>query len=194
MTIYEAVKNTIPVPDAAAQYGMEISKNGMTLCPFHDDRNPSMKLNDDYYYCFGCGADGDVIDLTAALCGLNKYDAARKLAQDFGVDYEILHPDMVAVQKKYADRKRQAERERKVFIALTERLYVLRDWIVRFAPKSEPEALDEELDPRFVEACHDLARVEYLVDVLCTSDEREKREVVKELRSHQILPEAPEKC
>ena len=55
LTIYEAVKNTVPVPDAAAQYGMEISKNGMTLCPFHDDRNPSMKLNDDYFFCFGCG-------------------------------------------------------------------------------------------------------------------------------------------
>ena len=175
MTIYEAVKNTIPVPDAAAQYGMEISKNGMTLCPFHDDRNPSMKLNDDYYYCFGCGADGDVIDLTAALCGLNKYDAARKLAQDFGVDYEILHPNMDVVQKKYADRKRQAEREQKVFISLTERLYLLRDWIVRYAPRSP----DEELDSRFVEACHDLPRVEYMVDILCTGDEIERREVVK---------------
>ena len=182
MTIYEAVKNTIPVPDAAAQYGMEISKNGMTLCPFHDDRNPSMKLNDDYYYCFGCGADGDVIDLTAALCGVNKYDAARKLAQDFGVDYEILHPNIEVVQRKYADRKRQAEQERKVFIALTERLYLLRDWIVRYAPKTP----DEELDPRFVEACHELYRVEYLVDVLCTGDEIERREVVNMVLSGNI--------
>lgn len=182
LTIYEAVKKSIPVPDAAARYGMVVGKNGMTLCPFHDDRNPSMKLNDEYYYCFGCGVDGDVIDLTAALCGLNKYDAARKLAQDFGVDYEILHPDMVAVQKKYADRKRQAERERKVFIALTERLYLLRDWIVRYAPKTS----DEELDPRFVEACHDLDRVEYLVDVLCTGDEIERREVVKMMLSGDV--------
>ena len=182
MTIYEAVKNTIPVPDAAAQYGMEISKNGMTLCPFHDDRNPSMKLNDDYYYCFGCGADGAVIDLTAELCGVNKYDAARQLAQDFGVDYEILHPNIEVVQRKYADRKRQAEQERKVFIALTERLYLLRDWIVRYAPKTP----DEELDPRFVEACHELYRVEYLVDVLCTGDEIERREVVNMVLSGNI--------
>ena len=175
MTIYEAVKNTVPVPDAAVQYGMEVSRNGMTLCPFHDDRNPSMKLNDDYFFCFGCGERGDVIDLTAALCGLNKYDAAWKLSQDFGVDYEILHPNIEVVQKKYSERKRQAEKERKVFIALTERLYLLRDWIVRYAPKTP----DENLDPRFVEACLDLARVEYLVDILCTGDEIERREVVK---------------
>ena len=175
MTIYEAVKNTIPVPDAAAQDGLDVSRNSMVRCPFHDDRNPSMKLNDDYFFCFGCGERGDVIDLTAALCGLNKYDAARKLAQDFGVNYEIIHPNIEVVRKKYADRKRQAEQERKIFIALTERLYLLRDWIVRFAPKSP----DEELDPRFVEACHELDRVEYLVDILCTGDEIERREVVK---------------
>ena len=182
MTIYEAVKNTIPVPDAAAQDGLDVSRNSMVRCPFHDDRNPSMKLNDDYFFCFGCGERGDVIDLTAALCGLNKYDAARKLAQDFGVNYEIIHPNIEVVRKKYADRKRQAEQERKIFIALTERLYLLRDWIVRFAPKSP----DDELDPQFVEACHELDRVEYLVDVLCTGDEIERREVVKMMLSGDI--------
>ncbi len=64
--------------------------------------------------------------------------------------------------------------------------------IVCFAPKSEPEALDEELDPRFVEACRDLARVEYLVDVLCTGDEREKREVVKIVTSERRLKTIPD--
>ncbi len=194
MTIYEAVKHVIPVPDAAARYGLDVSRNGMARCPFHNDRNPSMKLNDDYYFCFGCGERGDVIDLTAGLYGLNNYDAVHKLADDFGVGYETVILDPAKIEQKRLEREREQEKERQVFLSLTERLYVLRDWIVRFAPKSEPEALDEELDPRFVEACHDLARVEYLVDVLCTGDEREKREVVKELRSHQILPEAPEKC
>ena len=65
---------------------------------------------------------------------------------------------------------------------------MLRDWIVRFAPKSP----DEELDPRFVEACHDLARVEYLVDVLCTGDELEKREVVKIVTSERPLRTIPD--
>lgn len=194
MTIYEAVKHTVPVPDAAARYGLDVSRNGMALCPFHDDRNPSMKLNDDYFFCFGCGERGDVIDLTAGLYGMNKGEAAHKLAEDFGVGSDIAMGDLAELQKMRLDREREQEGERQVFFMLTERLYTLRDRIVRFAPKSEPEALDEEPDPRFVEACHDLARVEYLVDVLCTGDEREKREVVKELRSHQILPETPEKC
>ena len=38
----------------------------MACCPFHNDKTPSMKL-DQRYHCFGCGADGDVIDFAAAL-------------------------------------------------------------------------------------------------------------------------------
>ena len=45
-----------------------------------------MKLNEDYCYCFGCGAHGDVIDLVTRLFNLSSYDAAKKLAYDFGID------------------------------------------------------------------------------------------------------------
>jgi DNA primase len=51
----------------------------MTRCLFHDDRHPSLKLNPDFYYCFGCGAKGDVIDLVARLFNLSPYEAARKI-------------------------------------------------------------------------------------------------------------------
>ena len=44
-----------------------------------------MKLNERYFYCFGCGATGDVIDLVARLFDLSSYEAAQKLAQDFGI-------------------------------------------------------------------------------------------------------------
>ena len=58
----------------------------MVCCPFHADRTPSMKLNEDYFYCFGCGAHGDVIDLVAKLFNLTSLQAAKKLAYDFGID------------------------------------------------------------------------------------------------------------
>lgn len=86
MNIFETVKSSIPVRQAAEYYGLQICKNNMTCCPFHPDKHPSMKLNDDYYYCFGCGATGDVIDLTARLFDLGKFEAAKKLASDFGID------------------------------------------------------------------------------------------------------------
>ena len=71
---------------AAERYGLPIQQGNMICCPFHADRTPSMKLNEDYFYCFGCGATGDVIDLVARLFNLSGYEAAKKLAYDFGID------------------------------------------------------------------------------------------------------------
>lgn len=80
--VFEAVKQSVSTRDAAAFYGIEVKRNGMACCPFHDDKNPSMKLNEEYFYCFGCGATGDVIDFTAKLFDLSPKEAAEKLAQD----------------------------------------------------------------------------------------------------------------
>ena len=60
---------------------IHVGRNGMACCPFHNDKTPSMKL-DRRYHCFGCGADGDVIDFAARLFGLNKKEAALKLAEE----------------------------------------------------------------------------------------------------------------
>ena len=77
MTLFELVKQNICVPDAAEHYGLQVNRNGMCSCPFHEDRHPSMKLNERYFYCFGCGATGDVIDLVARLFGLSSFEAAQ---------------------------------------------------------------------------------------------------------------------
>ena len=69
MTIYEKVKSAVTIKQAAERYGLDFDRKGMAWCPFHDDRHPSMKLNEDYFCCFGCGASGDVIALTAKLTG-----------------------------------------------------------------------------------------------------------------------------
>ena len=77
MTIYETIKAAISVKQAAEHYGLKVSHNGMACCPFHNDRHPSLKLNEDYFFCFGCGAKGDVIDLVARLFNLSSYEAAK---------------------------------------------------------------------------------------------------------------------
>ena len=85
MNLFEAVKAAVTPRMAAERYGLPIQQGSMVCCPFHADRTPSMKLNEDYFYCFGCGASGDVIDLAAKLFSLSGYDAAKKLAADFGI-------------------------------------------------------------------------------------------------------------
>ena len=54
MDIFATVKAAVTVRQAAEHYGLQGSRNSMVCCPFHDDRHPSMKLNERYFYCFGC--------------------------------------------------------------------------------------------------------------------------------------------
>ena len=170
MSIYKIVKANVTVRQAAEHYGVEVQRNGMCCCPFHDDRHPSMKLNEDYFYCFGCGAHGDVIEFTARLFGLTNYEAVKKLAYDFGLDPD--KPPAAAALKKpeYPLAKAFQRDEMHCQRVLCGYLHLLEDWKERYAPSS-PE---EEWYDRFVEACQMLDRAEYLVDVL-TFEELEVR-------------------
>lgn len=100
MNMFETVKSAVTMKQAAEHYGCKVNRGDMICCPFHDDRHPSMKLNRDYFYCFGCGATGDVIDFVARLFGLSSYEAAKKLAYDFGIDPDK-PPAAMALKKPY---------------------------------------------------------------------------------------------
>ena len=153
MNIFETVKASVPPSRAAEHYGRTVSRSGMTRCPFHDDRHPSMKLYDDHYYCFGCQATGDVVALTAKLLSVTPMEAVQKLAADFGI--REFRP---SVLKKLRIYKTEAENESLCFRVLREYLHILQEWKIRYSPQT-PE---EKPDPRFVEACHMLTLQEYL--------------------------------
>lgn len=87
MHLFEAVKQSVTTRQAAERYGLNVNRNGMAVCPFHRDRHPSMKV-DRRYYCFGCGATGDVIDFVSRLHGISAKEAALMLARDFSIPYE----------------------------------------------------------------------------------------------------------
>ena len=83
MSIYETVKDNVSLREVAQRYGIDVNRYSKALCPFHNDRHPSLYVADDHYYCFACGAHGDVIDFAGRLFQLSPYDAARKLMADF---------------------------------------------------------------------------------------------------------------
>ena len=162
MTLFELVKQNICVPDAAEHYELQVNRNGMCHCPFHEDRHPSMKLNKRYFYCFGCGATGDVIDLVARLFGLNSYEAAQKLAQDFGIDPDK-PPAAIALPKPERPLlKAYRQEEVHCLRVLYDYLHLLESWKVQYAPKTPEDTLDD----RFVEACQMLDYIEDLADIL----------------------------
>ena len=148
MTIYESIKAAISVKQADEHYGLKVSRSGMACCLFHHDRHPSLKLNEDYFFCFGCGAKGDVIDLVTRLFGLSSYEAAQKLAADFGIGTEPGRAVEASRKPKRPHIRQFREDEMLCFRVLTDYLHLLEDWKVRYAPKTPDDALDD----RFVEA------------------------------------------
>lgn len=87
MNVFEAVKENVTTLEVARLYGLKVNRNGMAVCPFHDDKNPSLKL-DKRFHCFGCQADGDAVDFVSQLYGLSAKEAAVKLAEDFHIRYD----------------------------------------------------------------------------------------------------------
>ena len=177
MNLFESVKAAATARQAAEHYGLKIGQGNMVCCPFHADRTPSMKLNEDYFYCFGCGAHGDVIDLVARLFNLSSYDAAKKLAYDFGIDPDK-PPAAAALRKpKYPLAKAFQREELHCQRVLCDYLQLLERWKVQCAPKTPEDTVDD----RFVEACQMLDYIEYLADILTVGDLEERVAVVDEL-------------
>ena len=166
MTFFETVKNSVTVKQAAEHYGCKVNRGDMICCPFHDDRHPSLKLNESYFYCFGCGATGDVIDFVARLFDLSSYEAAQKLAYDFGIDPDK-PPVAAALEKpKYPLARAFRQEELHCQRVLCDYLHLLERWKVQYAPKAPENVLDDH----FVEACQMLEHIEHLADILAFSE------------------------
>ena len=164
---------------AAEKYGLSVGGNGIIRCPFHDDHEPSLKLNGDYFYCFGCGAHGDVVDFTAKLFGVGLYEAARKLASDFGIPAGGERQTTTMTPIPYGDLQAQPlrEKERLCFSVLAEYVSLLRAWKETCAPISPGETPDG----RFVIACRDLDRFGYYLDILLEGSEAERARLADQL-------------
>ena len=162
---------------------VKLQKKGSSyfgLCPFHNEKSPSFSVSrqKQMYYCFGCGATGDVIQFVANLFGLSNYEAAKKIAVDFGITPD--NPPVIAALKKteYMETKSRQKELRECQKMVCEYLHRLEKWKALYAP----ERPDLPMDERFEEACENLSYIEYLADYLTFADEEEGFEVVKSMK------------
>ncbi len=175
MTLFEAVKQSVTTRQAAEHYQLRVNRNGFIVCPFHDDRTPSMKV-DTRFHCFGCGADGDVIDFAARLYGLDARPAAEKLAADFHIMYEKTGRKPKPTRPVKTEEQLYRHLEEKCFRVLSDYLNLLRQWEADYAPQPE----DETWHPLFVEALQKKDHIEYLLDVLLREPLAERAALISE--------------
>lgn len=108
MTKEEIIQN-VSIQTTIEGRGVRIDRKGMCSCPFHvADRHPSMKIYKNSFYCFACGARGNVIDFVM------EYDHV-----DFKTAFIALggtYKTQTEAERKVAELSRQrakADRERK---------------------------------------------------------------------------------
>jgi len=192
MTIFEEVKELIDVPTAARQYGIEIRRGNMVLCPFHSERSPSCKLYEKNYHCFSCGEHGDVIGLVQKLFNLSAIDAVKQLNHDFALGLDVDKPpdrsSVIKRQKKIQQAKEQQIKLDKMRDILLGYFVLLDKYKMRYAPKSPDGAWgvnmhsavetlrredcrftpiqNQELDERFVFALHHIEYAWYKLSQL----------------------------
>ena len=180
MTLFESVKASVTAREAAEYYGIRVNRNGMACCPFHPDKNPSMKL-DRRFHCFGCQEDGDVIDFTAKLFNLGLQDAAKKLAEDFSITYDHYTPAVyMRSRTKSVLNKRHLQRkeEKRYWNVYCEYLHLLRDWGRQLSPGPD----DIEWDPLYVEAMQKTEITNNILDTLWDGTPEEKAQIIHDRR------------
>ena len=172
MSIFQSVKESVTARQAAEQYGLKVNRNGMVCCPFHKDRHPSMKVENGFY-CFACGAKGDVITFVSEFFHLVPLEAAKKLAEDFQISIKDSGTQKKRKRKRTSETRSLYETEGKMeqweqecIRILSEYLRLLEGWKGVYAPKDP----GDEWAEKFVEACRQKEKAEYYLDILLEGD------------------------
>lgn len=183
MNIFQEMKERVTARQVAERYGLKVSRNGMARCPFHNDKHPSMKI-DQNYYCFACGAKGDAVNYVVVLFGLSQFEAAKMINDDFSLGISI---ENTGIRRKQNSGVREKEKiptkeERIQFVqkkiggwvkdAVNVLLRYLR-WMEFWKEFYKPESMEAEWNPLFVEALQNESKISYLVDMLMFGTDEE---------------------
>lgn len=79
------IKRRVNIKDALQYYGVRFNSKGFAHCPFHREKTPSFHTKGEHFYCFSCGAKGDVVQFVQILYGLPFKEAMKKIDVDFSL-------------------------------------------------------------------------------------------------------------
>ena len=98
----EELKYKCDIVEIISQYVPLQKKGGRYFgcCPFHNEKTPSMCVNNGWYHCFGCGASGDVVKFVMEMESVSFYDAVKILADKVGIQLPEVRLDPKFAQKK----------------------------------------------------------------------------------------------
>ena len=98
----EIIKERVTTLDMMAHAGIQADRRGMAVCPFHGDRDASLKVYRDPrrgWHCYGCHAGGDVIDFAMRLYDIGFREAVSRINEEFALGLPIGEP-MTGAQRR----------------------------------------------------------------------------------------------
>ena len=117
----EIIKERVTTLDMMAHAGIQADRRGMAVCPFHGDRDASLKVYRDPrrgWHCYGCHAGGDVIDFAMRLYGVGFKEAVSRINEEFALGLPIGEP-MTGTQRRAM--REEIERAKQARLALQRR-------------------------------------------------------------------------
>ncbi len=162
MNTLEMIKSTLKMQAVFNRYGLQINGAGYVICPFHNEKTASLKAYKDNtrFHCFGCGAEGSVVDFVQLFYGIGFQQALLQICYDFG--FPICKK--TSIKECHEMRKRHLDIASKPvdvsnFWAVANEYFRLKQNFIRY----EPKFLNQEFHKLFVEACQKLDFYEYLM-------------------------------
>lgn len=184
MNIFEEVKARVSAKRVAEYYGLKMNRNGMACCPFHDDKHPSMRIDENHFYCFGCGEHGDAIAFVAKSFGLSQYAAALKINEDFCLGIEVGREIPLEEQQKAQKQMTEARKIKSIKARFLQWKRETTDALLEceeLIEKSQQTLMGEDshvvfLTNGFAYMMHMKPIIEYWLDILCMGTDEEAKE------------------
>lgn len=184
--VFQIVKSSVPIIEAAQFYGLYINKHKKALCPFHADTNPSLSFKGNYFKCFTCNAGGDVITLVTKLLNITPLEAAKRLNYDFNLHLDIgagFTPETkrnISTHRLKRDiAKEFDEWDRLSYITVSSYLRLLRQWRIEYKPKN----IEDTPHPLFIESLTEFERTQFLCNILTFGSREEKQDFYMNYRN-----------
>lgn len=179
--LFNEIKKSLTVQQVAEHFGYKANRSGFILSPFGNEKTPSCKLYRNSYYDFSTAAGGDLIQFTAAILGLNNWEACRYLIEAFSLPFSLIgHIDnREQIQQRQRERQRQQEKEQRFKEAWRAEVDRLKQWEAIYQTAIEKKIFPpySELQAFMVE---ELQKTSYCMDILCIYGSRKDHEKMLE--------------
>lgn len=133
----EEIKERYSMRDIAGRYGLYPNRAGFISCPFHKgDNHASMKLYENDFHCFGCGANGDIFEFVQRMEGVSFKEAFQSLGGTYEKPTFSSRLAVYRSGKKAQMQHKKRDRETQMRLLNAEKIHIYREYLNKAEPLS----------------------------------------------------------